>query len=133
MDSQNILEGARRLVDRTQWRPVIEADFYPRIIVDWNGRIAMVNSLAAELFNYPEEMLMGHLVEEFMPERFRARHVGFRTKYFDNPTRRSMGSGIELAILTRTGLEVRVDLGLAPLRVPEGTFVSITIQRRAEA
>ena len=92
----------------------------------------MVNTLAAELFNYPEEMMLGHLVEEFMPERFRARHASYRTKYFDNPVRRAMGSSIELAILTRTGLEVRVDLGLAPLRVAEGTFVSITIERQVE-
>jgi hypothetical protein len=90
----------------------------------------MVNQIALELLNYPESMMLGHLVEEFMPERFRDKHVGYRTKFFEHPVRRSMGTGLELALLTRNDIEVRVDLGLAPLRVDEGTFVSITIQRK---
>lgn len=126
----DIILAAQRLISRTQWRPLIDADFYPRIIVDWDGRIAMANTLALELFNYPEALFVGHLVEEFMPERFRARHIEFRNKYFEAPTRRVMGSGIELFMLTRNNIEIRVDLGLAPLRVEEGTFVSITIQRK---
>lgn len=128
---EEIILAAQRLIARTQWKPILEAMFYPVIIVDWQGRIAMANNQALDLLCYPESMVLGHLVEEFMPEKFRERHVGFRTKYFAAPIRRSMGSGIELFMLTRNGAEVPVDLGLAPLHVEEGTFVSITIQRKS--
>lgn len=127
---EEIVQAAQRLVSRTQWRPLLESDFYPKLIVDCDGRVAMVNTLALEMLDYPESMVMGHLVEELMPERFRERHVMHRTKYFEAPTRRSMGTGSNLALLTRGGIEVPVDLGLAPLRVEEGTFVAITIQRK---
>lgn len=125
-----IVQAASSLVRRIEWKPLLESMFYPILIVDRNGRIAMVNTLAVEILNYPDELLMGHLVEEFMPERFRERHIQHRTRYFEAPSRRAMGSGLDLALLTRDGIEVRVDLGLAPLRVQEGTFVSITIQRK---
>lgn len=131
-----IEKAAKMLVARSQWRPILDSDFFPRIIVDRAGRIVMVNSLALELFDYPESMILGHLVEEFMPERFRERHVSYRTKYFDHPVRRSMGSSmgsVELFMLTRYGQEVPVDLGLAPLRIEEDTLVSITIQRKSSA
>lgn len=128
---EEIIQAAKRLVARTQWRPLMDSYFFPRIIVDWDGRIAMANSMALEMFNYPESLFLGRLVEEFMPERFRERHVAYRNKFFENPQRRAMGGNTELYMLTRNGIEIRVDLGLAPLRIEEGTFVSITIQRRA--
>lgn len=126
-----IIAATKLLMARSEWRPLLDSDFFPRIIVDRNGRVAMVNDLALELLDCPEPLIVGHLVEEFMPERFRERHVGFRDQYFINPVRRSMGSGIELFLLTRYGIEIPVDLGLAPLRVEEGTLVSITIQRKS--
>lgn len=127
---QEIILAAQRLVNRTQWKALLESDFYPRIIVDWDGRIAMANTLALDMLNYPESLILGHLVEEFMPERFRERHTEHRARYFEAPTRRAMGSNLELFLLTRNGIEIQVDLGLAPLRIEEGTFVSITIQRK---
>ncbi len=130
-DLDDIVKAAQQLVARKQWQPLLDADFHPRLIVDSGGRIAAVNLLALELFNYPESMMLGHLVEEFMPERFREMHVGFRTKFFERPTRRAMGGGMDLVVQSRGGLEVRVDIGLAPLRIEEGTFVSITLQRKA--
>lgn len=128
--TEEIIEAARSLVQRTQWKPILDADFFPRIIVDRNGRVAMANTQALDLLDYPESLVLGYLVEEFMPERFRERHVQLRTMFFEAPTRRPMGSGAAIFLLTRSGIEVQVDLGLAPLRVEEGTFVSITIQRK---
>lgn len=128
MEDEAIIQAAKRLKARSEWKPLMDSDFFPRIIVDRDGRIVIANDLALQLFDCPETLVLGHLVEEFMPKRFRERHVSFRDKYFEAPIRRAMGSGIELFILTRHGLEIRVDLGLAPLRIEEGTFVSITLQ-----
>lgn len=123
-----ILQAAQRLVARTEWRPIMDSDFHPRMLVDRDGRIVMINDLIIDLLDYPESMIRGHLVEEFIPDRFRPRHAGFMKQYFDNPIRRAMGSGIKLSVLRRYGTEVRVDIGLAPLRVEEGTLVSIMFQ-----
>lgn len=123
-----IVDAAKLLASREQWRPLLDADFYPRMLVSRDGRVVMVNDLALELLDYPESMVLGHLVEEFIPEELRIRHVGFRTMYFDRPTRRAMGTGMELQVLTRYGKAIKVDIGLAPLRIEEGTLVSITFR-----
>ncbi len=131
MIAEEIVQAAQRLVTRTQWRPLLNAMFYPILVVASDGRVAMGNSLAFDLLNYPETMVLGHLVEEFMPERFRERHVQHRTRYFEEPMLRPMGSALDIFLLTRGGKEIQVDLGLAPLRIDEGTFVTITIQRKS--
>lgn len=102
-EMNEIVVAARRLVERTQWRPLLDSMFFPVILVDRDGRIAMANSLALDMFDYPESLLLGHLVEELMPERFREHHVMHRTRYFENPVRRAMGSGLDLFMITRHG------------------------------
>jgi PAS domain S-box-containing protein len=89
------------------------------VVVDKEGRITGANALAEALFGYPTGALTDKLVEQLVPERFRAGHAGHRSTYTAHPTQRPMGAGLDLWAKRRDGSEFPVDISLAPLGVPE--------------
>ncbi len=124
-------ESAKRLLaERSNIQAILDADFFARILVNRDGKIIMVNSLACALVDYPTSMMVDQLVEMLIPERFRERHVQYRTMFFEHPERREMGTGATLVVSTRYGIEQPVTIGLAPMRMEEGTFVSVTFQKK---
>ncbi len=99
-----------------RYRLVLEAAPDALIIVGSDGRITMANAQTDELFGYRREELVGSAVEDLLPERFRERHVRHRTHFFENPTVRPMGAGLDLWALRRDGTEFPVAIRLSPLR-----------------
>jgi two-component system, sensor histidine kinase len=85
------------------------------IIIDASGLIRFANRQVCALFGYAHDEIIGHSVEELMPERFRARHTGHRQHYGDNPRVRPMGAGLELFALRRDGTEFPVEISLSPV------------------
>src|SRR5690348_12941452 len=53
----------------------------PLILVDQEGRMVLVNTLASSLFGYHTEELVGQPLEMLLPERFRAMHQAHRRGY----------------------------------------------------
>jgi len=107
------------------------------ILVNKDGKIAFINKQTEKLFLYDRSELIGQSIEVIIPERYRARHPGFRTMFFDSPHARSMGAGRELFALRKDGTEFPVEIGLNPLVSVEGTLVlaaiiDITERKRAE-
>jgi PAS domain S-box-containing protein len=107
------------------------------VIVDGEGRIALVNRQTEELFGYPREELLGELVEVLLPERFRAGHVAQRDAYIAAPRTRPMGHGRELYALRKDKSEFPVEISLSPMHADDGTLVisvirDITPRRRIE-
>jgi PAS domain S-box-containing protein len=79
-----------------------------------DGRIAIVNNQAEQMFGYAATDLVGQPLEVLIPERFRRSHVGHRTKYVDSPRRRPMGAGLQLYGRKKEGAEFPVDIMLSP-------------------
>jgi PAS domain S-box-containing protein len=108
------------------------------LIVGPRGHILLVNSQTERLFGYSRQELIGQPVELLIPERFRERHHGQRTGYFQKPHVRPMGQGLDLCGRRKDGSEVPVEISLSPLQTPHGLAVISTIRdiserRRAEA
>ena len=61
-----------------------------------DGRIAIVNNQAEQMFGYAASDLLGQPIEVLIPERFRQIHVGHRAKYAGDPRPRPMGAGLQL-------------------------------------
>ena len=119
------------------FRLAVEAAPNAMVMVDGQGKIALINSQAETMFGYARAELIGQPVEMLVPDRFRARHPGYRAGFFAAPDARPMGGGRDLYGKRKDGREIPVEIGLNPLATAEGTFVlasiiDITERKRAE-
>jgi PAS domain S-box-containing protein len=108
------------------------------VIVDRDGRIALVNSQVEHLFGYRREQLLGQPVELLIPARLRDRHP-MRTEYFfEDHSRRSAGEGTPLYGLRSDDSEFPVEISVSSIATEEGIFIAgairdATEQRRHES
>jgi two-component system, sensor histidine kinase len=119
-------------------RSALEAAPDAMMMIESSGIIRYANRQASALFQYPHEEIIGRLIEDLMPERFRARHVGHRDIYFCNLRLRPMGLGLELYGLRKDGSEFPLEISLSPIVDEERTLVAaairdITDRKRVEA
>ncbi|MBI3853134.1 MAG: PAS domain S-box protein [Verrucomicrobia bacterium] len=98
------------------------------VIINRHGLIELMNSQAERLFAYSREELLGKEIELLVPPRFRGNHAGHRMRFFDAPTVRPMGAGLNLYGLRKDNTEFPVEVSLSPLETEEGTLVSSAIR-----
>jgi two-component system, LuxR family, sensor kinase FixL len=121
------LDITKRKQAEEQFRLVVEAAPSAMIMVNSEGRIALVNTQVEAVFGYAREELIGHSIEMLVPERFRSHHTGYRRGYLDNAQARPMGAERELFGLSKDGSEVPIEIGLNPIHTSEGLFVLASI------
>ena len=85
------------------------------LIVDAGGVVQFANRQVSALFGYPHHEIIGKPVEQFLPERFRTRHVGHRDRYAGAAHVRPMGVGLELLARRQNGTEFPVEISLSPI------------------
>jgi PAS domain S-box-containing protein len=107
------------------------------VVVDQDGRIAIVNGAVERMFGYSRDDLVGQPVELLVPERYRGHHSEYRNGYFQHPVTRPMGAGRLLTGRKSDGGEFPVEISLSPLETSEGRLVTsiirdVTDRRRAE-
>jgi diguanylate cyclase (GGDEF)-like protein/PAS domain S-box-containing protein len=123
----SIIDISERKRAEQRLRLVIEAAPNAMLMVNRQGRIVLVNSQAVKLFGYPRGELLSLPIEALIPERFRARHQGYRDGFFSRPDARAMGAGRDLYGVRRDGSEVPIEIGLNPLETEEGRFVLASV------
>ena len=103
------------------------------LLVDQQGRIALVNAHFEKLFGYARDELIGKMVDILVPERFAGAHATERTNFFAAPETRPMGAGRELFARRKDGSEFPVEIGLNPIQMPHGLLVlaNVVESRRA--
>lgn len=105
----------------------VEAAPTGMLMVDEQARLVLVNSQVEALFGYARQELLGKSVEQLVPERFRNHHMILRAAFQKAPEGRLMGAGRELFGLRKDGSEFPLEIGLNPLRTPEGDFVLCSV------
>jgi PAS domain S-box-containing protein len=80
------------------------------------------------LFGYEAEALLGQPVERLIPERFRARHEAYRTRFVAEPQPRPMGADLQLYGRRADGTEFPIEVSLGPLQADEGLLISCAIR-----
>jgi hypothetical protein len=108
------------------------------MLVDSQGRIALVNAQTEKMFGYPREELLGQSMDILIPARVRDQHHLSYKSYLAQPVSRAMGMGRDLYGRRRDGSEFPVEIGLNVFNSEEGDFVlsvmvEITERRRLEA
>ena len=121
-------EAEEALAD-SEARANLMLDLVPEamLLVDSTGHILRANVRAATLFDYPAEQLQGRIVEDLIPQRFRARHGSYHSEFRKQPTARLMGEGRELTALRRDGSEIPVEVALGPAQIEGEPHVIVTL------
>lgn len=105
----------------------VEASPNGMLMTDKNGTIVMVNSTTEMLFGYRREELIGRPIDILIPESHRDNHPDLRENYLRKPSARAMGHGRDLYGLHRNGKEFPVEVGLNPIRSPQGMMVLASV------
>ena len=98
------------------------------VIIDGQGKIALVNIETEAMFEYSRAELVGQPVEVLLPERLRERHGDHLLDYFTAPRGRQMGVGLELYAERKDGTEFPVEVSLSPVATDVGTYVASAIR-----
>ncbi|HEX4902142.1 MAG TPA: EAL domain-containing protein, partial [Acidimicrobiales bacterium] len=85
------------------------------IAVDETGTIVVANDAAHALLGHVPGSLVGVGVEAIVPESARAQHAAKRALFQQQPRPRYMGGGMVLRAVTADGLELPVEISLAPV------------------
>lgn len=127
----------RRQRAEERFRQLIEGAPNGMVMVDQDGKIALVNAQIEDSFGYSRDELLGQSIEMLVPELFHAHHPAYRNAFIAAPAARPMGSGRDLFGLRKDKSEFPVEIGLKPLEMEQGlmvlgTIVDITERKRAE-
>src|SRR5579862_7883420 len=115
-----------------RYRQLLETAPDAMLVVGPDGVISFANIATERLFGYSRAELLGSSLDMLVPERFRKGHASHLQRFFEHPTRRPMGSGIELFGVRKDGVELPIEVSLSPLHSAEGTSVSAAIRDISE-
>ncbi|MDE1989373.1 MAG: PAS domain S-box protein [Betaproteobacteria bacterium] len=115
------------MFDRLGFRWLFDAAADALLLVDAEGRIALSNTAAQELFGWPQRQLDGQSVEALIPQRLRLHHRNLRQAYGRDPHRRAAGQGLELVALNSEGKEFPAEISLTPLQADGQAFTLATV------
>jgi sigma-B regulation protein RsbU (phosphoserine phosphatase) len=104
---------------------------------DEDGRIHLMNEQAVRLTGYDRAELRGLFIEALVPEPLRQAHAEERCRFFQQPTARPMGRGLDLVLRRKDGGQINVDICLGYHRDGEQLYAiaairDITERRRME-
>lgn len=120
-----------------RFRQLIEGAPNGMVMVDQEGKIALVNAQIEDSFGYTRDELLGQPIEMLVPQRFHLHDSAYRNAFIAAPTARPMRSGHDLFGLRKDKSEFPVEIGLKPLETEQGlmvlgTIVDITERKSAE-
>ena len=111
-----------------KFRALLEAAPDAMVGVDDTGSIQFVNVQAERLFGFDRSELLGQPVEILVPEETRHVHPHHRNKYFEHPTTRPMGAGLQLSARRKDGSEFPVDIALSSLDLGDEVIVTAAVR-----
>ncbi|MBI3977192.1 MAG: response regulator [Chloroflexi bacterium] len=125
-------EVAEHRTAETKFRTLFEAAPGAIVIVDGDGKIALVNAQGAQLFGYDRTELLGRSVEMLVPERFRGVHVEHRAKYLSDPGPGRFREGLEPTACRKDGSEFPIEINHSLVQTEGGVLVMSVIQDIAD-
>ncbi|HEV8627030.1 MAG TPA: sensor domain-containing diguanylate cyclase [Acidimicrobiia bacterium] len=123
-------DDARRVPAR--WRTLLDAVPAAVLIVAPDGTIRFANTELERLTGYDRNELSGRPVEVLVPDDQRQTHGASRASYSLSPSRRPMGTGLDIACRRADGSVFPADVSLAPLEVGGEAFVVATVSDETE-
>ncbi len=116
------------LESEQKFRAVLESAPDAMLIVEEDGKIALVNTQTECLFGYRRDELVGKPVEILIPLYSRPEHIHRRSEYAKSSFHRKMGTGKVLKGLRRDGAEFPVEVSLSPIRTAGTSLVAAAVR-----
>jgi two-component system sensor histidine kinase DevS len=98
------------------------------LLIDRAGQIVLANRSAASIFGYSDDDLVGHSVDELVPDEHRRQHIDHRQHYGENPERRPMGNDLRLFAQHRNGAMFPVEISLSPIMIDGEVHTVATVR-----
>ncbi|MEJ1237032.1 PAS domain-containing sensor histidine kinase [Chryseolinea sp. T2] len=111
------VNSTKSLVTNDAFREIFHSMSEGIVMVDEKGVIVAANPMAESTFGYGRDELVGLLLEQLLPERYRGRHMDFRKGFNAHPEPRRMGLGRDLTAIRRDGREFPVEISLSYTQV----------------
>jgi len=99
----------------TWYRSIIQDAPDGILVLDASGNIILVNPKAEAIFGYETNELVGLEVECLVPLYVRDRHPQLREQFMRGEAARSLGDGVELTAVKKSGEEFRLEISLSLL------------------
>lgn len=106
-----------------RFKKIFEADTNGMFLIDKKGQFVMCNNRACQLFGYEKEEFEKLKVEDLIPEDFRGGHSSLRANYFKKGDSRIMRDEADFNALTKSGEQVKVQIGLNPVIIKNEKFI----------
>src|SRR6266702_3598149 len=103
------------------------------IVVDGAGSIILANQQTELMFGYHRSELIGQPVEMLLLPTQREVHAGHRLRFSAEPRTRMMGIGLRLRGQRKNGIEVPIEIMLAPVVLVQDTGTIAVIRRNERA
>jgi PAS domain S-box-containing protein len=118
----------RKDADERQIRAVLEAAPDGMLLVAGDGVIRFANDVAARLFAYPQQELIGQSVDILVPAAVRGGHHQKRNSFAEHPVSRPMAANSGLQAVRRNQETFPVEISLSPfvLNAERLVIVSVT-------
>lgn len=94
------------------------------------GKVVYFNAAAELLFGYVRAEVLGQSVEMLVPDAVRPAHEGHRAHFEEDPRKRPMGMHLDLAARHKSGIEIPVEISLAPRMTVAGLMVSVVVWKK---
>ena len=117
---------------------IIQSAPVPLLMINSQGVIVKINTLAENLFQYSADELIDKPIEILIPSRFHDAHIPKRNSFIAAPVSRAMESKLTLFGRRKNGEEFPIEVGLGAMRVKHehlilATCSDLSSRKQAEA
>lgn len=102
----------------------------PGLVVNADGLIVAANIAAEELFG---KALLNTQVDDLAPQRHRGQHAYWRKGFVSHPSMRLMGRGRTVPGVRADGVEMDLDVALAPFPAQPGFTLALMVPKSIHA
>lgn len=104
----------------------------PIVILDKQGKVKLANPLAIKLFDYDKDEFAGTHIEILVDKLSPEMNKRFQSYFFKNLNFKPRGNIVSMDLMKKNGNKFSADVTFAPLRTPEGDFITAFIRDTSE-